>query len=349
MFGQYARFASAPLSGMLDEVPVLHPRYPLIPKFGMSLAPLSLAIASAHAIRGKFCSIPDFDLIDAHYFYPDGVAAALLSRWLCKPLVITARGSDLNLIPRYRLPRQMIKWAAMEADAVITVSDALQDCLVDLGVPGSKLHTLRNGVDLDVFRPLPGRSEIRSRLCINGPCLLSVGHLIERKGHHHIIESLACLPADIELIIAGEGPWRSKLQHLARSVGVADRMRLVGSLTHEALVEYYNAADLLVLASSREGMANVLLESMACGTPVAVTNVWGAPEVVTSAAAGVLIAEQNGMAIADAISESLTKNLDRAAVRKHAEKFSWSATSIGQVEIFRSAIHEAESFTRVGR
>src|SRR5204863_7921839 len=97
----------------------------------------------------------DFEMIDAHYFYPDGVAAALLARKLNTPLVITARGSDINVLPNFAFPRRMIIWAAQQASAVVTVSAALKNKLSQLGVDSSKIHVLRNGVDLDLFKPVP--------------------------------------------------------------------------------------------------------------------------------------------------------------------------------------------------
>lgn len=147
----------------------------------------------------------DFDLIDAHYYYPDGAAAALLAKWLGKPFVVTARGTDLNLIPQYHFPRKLILKTAAQASASIGVCQALMDKLGELGADRSKLNTLRNGVDLERFVP-EDRAKARQRLGLpaRGRYLLSVGHLVERKGHHIAIESLQYLPG-VTLLIAGAG------------------------------------------------------------------------------------------------------------------------------------------------
>ena len=147
-FGNYAKMARVPRTEVRHGLPVAHPRYPAIPKVGMNVAPFLLAQAARPAIARLIDEGFDFDLIDAHYFYPDGVAAAMLARYFNKPLVITARGSDITLLPQYALPRRMIKWAAQRADAVITVCNALRDEVVALGVEADRVTSLRNGVDL---------------------------------------------------------------------------------------------------------------------------------------------------------------------------------------------------------
>ena len=100
---------------------VFYPRYWTFPGAGMYVAPVTMALCASSRLREIVRSGFDFDVIDAHYFYPDGVAAALLARKMDKPLVITARGSDINLLTRYAWPRRLIRWAAREADAIVTV------------------------------------------------------------------------------------------------------------------------------------------------------------------------------------------------------------------------------------
>jgi glycosyltransferase involved in cell wall biosynthesis len=277
-----------------------------------------------------------FDLIDAHYFYPDGVAAAMLGKRLGKPVVITARGTDVNLIPRHRLPRAMIRWAARQAAGMITVARALKDDLVRIGVPGERIEVLRNGVDLKLFRPVE-REAARARLGFSRTTLLSVGLLIPRKGHDLVIRALRSL-SEIDLVIVGDGPERDALQALARESGVGDHVRFVGALPQDELRDYYGAADALVLASSREGWANVLLESMACGTPVVASAAGGSPEVVAASEAGVVMAERTPEAVAASVKQLFARRPDRADTRRYAEKFSWEETTRGQLQLFERVI-----------
>ncbi|MDB5816033.1 MAG: glycosyl transferase family 1 [Rhodocyclales bacterium] len=336
-FGEWGRLAATPHAERRNDIDVLHPRYVLPPVVGMNIAPWLLAWGArasvARLIRDGF----DFDLIDAHYYYPDGVAAAMLARWFNKPFVVTARGTDLNLIPEYRIPRKLIVEAATQASASIGVCAALMDSLRALGIAPETTHVMRNGVDLVRFSPLNADDMRRQLNLPAGPLLLSVGHLIERKGHHIAIEALQHLPR-VSLAIIGEGGERAALEKLVAQLGLAERVRLVGAIPNTELARWYSAADALILASSREGWANVLLESMACGTPVVATRIWGTPEVVQNENVGALVDRRDGAAFAEAIRLILAKQLDRQFIRRYAEGFSWQATTDAQLRLFEHIV-----------
>jgi glycosyltransferase involved in cell wall biosynthesis len=340
IFGQYAVNASVPASENRYGIAVLHPRYPLVPKVGMASAPFLLAAAVKPYIQKLFANGYRFDLIDAHYFYPDGVAASAISRMIGCPLIITARGTDINLIPRYHIPRRLIVRTALRADAIITVCEALKEALVALGVPADKIISIRNGVDPDLFRP-DDRQAWRARLGVSGTTLVSVGHLIKRKGHDLVIRAVAELEG-VSLLIAGDGREKPYLKSLARALGISDRVTFLGNVPQEHLRGIYNAADALVLASSREGWPNVLLEAMACGTPVIASAVWGTPEVVKAPAAGVLLSDRTPAGIVNAFGKLFATYPDRNATRKYAEQFGWQATSAGQKELFVRVLREAK-------
>ena len=340
-FGEYAQFAATPRFEHRNGLDVHHPRYLLLPKVGMNLAPYTMALGALSTVRRLQREGFDFDLIDAHYYYPDGVAAGLLAKWLGKPFFVTARGTDLNLIPEYPFPRKLILKTASAASGSIGVCKALIDSLEQLGADPVKLHTLRNGVDLERFTPEP-RELARQRLGLQaqGPYLLSVGHLIERKGHHIAIEALVALPG-VTLLIAGSGPEERALKSLASRLGVSDRVHWAGVVPQAELRWWYSAADVLTLCSSREGWANVLLEAMACGTPVIATDIWGTSEVVSTEAAGRLMERRDARALADAWHDLMSAMPARAATRQYAEGFSWNATTQGQLQLFESVVHAA--------
>lgn len=333
---ELARLRSVPACESRNGFTVYHPRYLVIPKVGMNITPYTLYRSIARKLRELLNAGERFDLIDAHYFYPDGVAAAMLGRELGIPVVITARGTDINLIPQFARPRKLILQAAERAGAMITVCQALKDRLVELGAPESKITVLRNGVDLERFKMLD-RAALRKKWQLKGFALASVGLLIERKGHHLAIEALTWIP-DATLVIAGAGPDRAKLEAQSRALGVSQRVRFLGPLKPEELREVYNGVDALVLASSREGWANVLLEAMACGTPVVATAVWGTPEVVATPDAGILADARTGAALADAITRLRVDLPDRNATRRYAERFDWEPTTQGQITIFQSLL-----------
>lgn len=339
-FGHWATFARSPETEHRHGLSVHHPRYPVVPRIGMNAAPALLAAGSWRTVR-KLHQIHNFDLVDAHYAYPDGVAAAWLGRRLGRPVVVTVRGTDVNLIPRLRLPRYLIQRSLKQVAGVIAVSEALKNAVVGIGGAPDLVTVLRNGVDLDLFRPTEF-CRARRDLALDGPTLLSVGHLIERKGHDLAIRALGQLP-EYRLLIVGEGPERAALGRLATALGVDARVRFLGARPHDELPAIYSAADALVLASTREGWPNVLLEAMACGTPVVASNVWGNPEVVRSPAAGRLMTERSAAGVAQAVRALFSSGLDRAETRRYAEGFGWDETSRGQIALFRRILGRGDA------
>jgi glycosyltransferase involved in cell wall biosynthesis len=331
-FGSYGKYAKIPKREQRHGIDILHPRYPVIPKIGMTVAPFFMALSLLPVLRTILKKYP-FDIIDAHYFFPDGVAAVALGRILSKPVVVTARGSDINLISRYLLPQTMIRWAGQNSSALITVSQALKDALVSLGIESGKVTPLRNGVDLNLFHPPGDRDGLRHRLNLQGRVVLSVGNLVTSKGHEIVIRALANIPGTC-LVIAGDGEEGGNLRRLVGQLHLGDRVRFLGVVDHERLCDYYGAADVLALASSREGWANVLLEAMACGTPVVAFNVGGTREVVRRPEAGMLVAPLTSEALGQALSSMLRHPSNRVATRSYAEQHSWKETIRGQIDIF---------------
>ncbi|MYM62032.1 glycosyltransferase [Pseudomaricurvus sp. HS19] len=305
-------------------VQVWHPRYLAVPGLGLYLNPWFLWLSVFWQTLRLLLRGQRFDVVDGHYYYPDGIAAALTARLLRLPYTITARGTDINLIPDYKIPRWLILWAAKGAARSITVCRALKEQMVELGAMEGRIEVLRNGVDLNLFSPLD-RPLCRNKFGIDCKALVSIGHLIERKGHHLVIEAMKELP-DYQLLIAGDGEMETELRAQALQAGVSDRVSFLGALSQPELAELYSAADALVLASSREGWANVLLESMACGCPVVATSIWGTPEVVAEPAAGVLVAERSPAAIAQGVRDLFAHYPSRESTRQYAERFSWQET-----------------------
>jgi teichuronic acid biosynthesis glycosyltransferase TuaC len=334
----WAKLAHIPAIEQRHGLTVHHPRYAVIPRIGMSTAPSLLYWGALRAVRRLQAVGLVVDAIDAHYVYPDGVAAVRLGQTLGLPVVVTARGSDVTQLPDHASPRQMIRWALRRADALIAVSAALGAQMVALGADPARVTVLRNGVSSSQFHPPVDRAASRTVLGIEGPTLLSVGHLIPRKGHDRVIEALALLPDTIRLLVVGEGPLDTELRALAKRRGVAARVRFLGAVPHAELAVVYGAVDALVLASSREGWANVLLEAMACGTPVVASPIPGNDEVVTAPAAGIIAAENTPAGLAAAVLALLAALSTRAQTRLYAEAFGWEDTSAGQLAVFRRVL-----------
>jgi len=335
-FGRYSVFAQIPRTEVRHALDIDHPRYPVLPKIGMSFAPLALAAAILPMLGRQIRAGRDFDLIDAHYFYPDGVAAVILGRVLERPVVVTARGSDLNVIAKHAIPRRWIRWAAQKAAGLVSVSNGLRRRLVELGIAAERVRVLRNGVDLTLFQPQE-RARKRQSLAFTKPTLLAVGNLVALKRHILMIEALSQLPG-IDLVIVGDGPERGAIEKLAHELGVGDRVRLLGRVPQIQLPEIYSAADLLLLVSTSEGWPNVLLESMACGTPVIAANIDGIADIVASREAGSILPDATPRGIAEAIRDLLAAPPSREATRRYAEQFDWRSTTEGQIALFHDIL-----------
>jgi glycosyltransferase involved in cell wall biosynthesis len=348
-FGSYAKYAQTPAVEERGGIKVIHPRYAMAPGLGMYFQPYALAAGAYATVRSLQRDGFDFDLIDAHYFYPDGVAAALLARWFRKPLVITGRGTDINLLPSYTIPRRLILSAARQAQAVITVSGALKRRLEECGINSDHITVIRNGVDTEIFKPHTSEAISRELGLPGAPLLLSVGNLVPEKGHDLIIRALALMHS-VRLVIVGEGPERTRLTNIAISAGVGNRVSFVPVRSQRELAPVYTAATALVLASSREGWPNVLLESMACGTPVVAADVGGVQEIVRSAKVGSVLAERTPQAIAAAVKELIAVPRDRGEVRLYAERFGWDSACSQLADLMDRVVHDAtvQPATRAG-
>ena len=335
-FGAYASLAKVPARERRHGIEILHPRYPVIPKIGMNIAPFLLYRSMLPVFHRLLHESPCYDLIDAHYLYPDGVAAVALGRAVGRPVVMTARGNDVTLIPRHAVPRRQILRAASDAAAVVTVSRALRSKLVELGAAAERITVLRNGVDLARFDSLEAGS-LQGRLGLREPVWLSVGHMIERKGMHFVIEALARVPG-ATLLIAGDGPEERSLRALADRLGVSRRVRFLGAIAHAELRDVYNSADALFLASSREGMPNVVLESFACGTSVVVAPFAGAEELISAPEAGEIAKARTAEGMLAAWHELWNRKPDRAATRRFAESLGWGPVVEAQCALYAKVL-----------
>ena len=301
--------------------PVHYVRFTAIPKIGAHWSPGRIARAVLPLARKLHAERP-FDLIDAHFFYPDGPAAAHVAKELGLPLSIKARGSDIHFWGERSFARTMMLDAAEQARGLLAVSEALRRDMAALGMSAEKIAVHYTGLDHALFKPRE-RAELRWELFGVGPetaILLSVGNLIPIKGHDLAIEAMHHIEG-ARLIIVGDGPQRAALRAQASSLFVIHKV-FFASYSHEKMALAMAAADALVLPSAHEGLANVWIEALASGTPLVIPDVGGAREVVTSPSAGRLV-ERNPEAIARAVVDLLSAPPARADVAAHAARFSW--------------------------
>jgi glycosyltransferase involved in cell wall biosynthesis len=330
---RYYRYAQVAQEEQQDGLTVGHPKFVVLPKIGKAIDGLQMAAWCLPALRALRQTFP-FDLIDAHWASPDGVAAAILAHIFQVPLAITVRGDDINIFPREFWRRRFIQWALRRADLVIALSEELKHNVEALAVPPSKLVVIGNGVDPQRFHPVD-RRVARRRLGMpqDGRILLAVGRLHLSKGYSILVEALALLQStfpDLHVVIVGapdhEADARPQVQAIVARHGMSDRVHLVGPQPQDVLVDWYGASDLFCLPTSREGSANVLLEALACGLPCITTPVGGNPEIIADPDVGVLVPAE-APALAKAIAASLCRAWDREHITAYACTRTWAVVA----------------------
>ena len=318
LHGHYRPLRALPRSECWKGLRVHRPLYPVRPladQSGTADRMLTRLLPLLTEIRRRF----SFDLIAAEYFWPDGPVAMKLAEHFGLPFSVKARGSDIHLWGRRSDTADLVLEAAMKADALLAVSEGLKAEMVELGIPAGKIRVHHTGIDLDLFRPLD-RAECKRKLGVKGPLLVTPGALIPRKGQKVAIEALAALP-DATLLLVGGGPDLKQLQRLAARLGLSDRVRFLGNRPHSEMPALLAAADVMVLPTASEGLANVWVESLACGTPVVTTDIPGASEAIDTRC-GRLV-ERSAEAFAEAVRELLDRPIPAADARRWAERFSW--------------------------
>ena len=315
----YRETSTLPVREVWKGLDVWRPAFPTFPLIGGRTNPLSMWWTLLPVLDEFRADFP-FDVIDAEFFYPDGPAAVRLGRRYGVPVSIKARGADIQMWGKLPLCGGMIARAGRQADGMLAVSGGLRDEMIALGMPGERIRVHHTGVDQARFQPRD-RAAAKAALGVDGPLVVTIGHLIPRKGQAFVIEAIAALPG-VTLLIAGGGPDDAMLARRIAALGLGDRVRLLGPQPHEALPGLLGAADVMALASSSEGLANVWAEALACGTPIVITDVGGAREVVDRPAAGRLVA-RTPEAIAQGIRSVLADPRPQAEVMEAARRFTW--------------------------
>lgn len=333
----------------IDGLEVCHPRYFITPRMGMVFYGLFYFLSILRFMKNLNRKYP-FDLLDAHYIYPDGLAAVLLARVLRKPVVLSARGTDINVFTTFPLIRRWIMYALNNCDHIIAVSGALKEIMIRAGIADHKVDVIPNGVDSQRFRPI---AKTRARTMLGLPqediILLSVGSLRPSKGFQYLLAAMGKIKSsqrerNLRLYIVGYGRYRGRLEGQIARLGLQSYVKLVGQIPHNQLYKWYSAADLFCLASSKEGWPNVVMESLACRLPVVATRVGGVPEILVSQEYGLLLDAVQGPQLVDQLCDgilaALQKNWNREGMEAYARENSWSAVAQRVDGIFRQTIDD---------
>lgn len=270
-------------------------------------------------------------LIHAH-FGIDGVYALPLAKRLGIPLVTTFHGFDATLSTpallsspawaNYPLFRHRL---AQQGDLFLCASAFIRDRLLAMGFPEARTRVHYIGVNCQNIQPRDPGEEM--------PVILHVARLSAVKGTKYLIRALAALSQtrpDMELVIIGDGPLKASLQALAKSLGVADKVRFLGALAHAQVLAWMRKATFLVLPSVRtatgrvEGLGIVLQEAAATGVPAIGSRQGGIPEGIVDGETGLLVPERDDRALSGAMEALLADPAARLAMgaraRAHVER-----------------------------
>jgi len=316
---RYRALTALPLQEDWRGLNVYRPRFLHLPGIGAHWQPL-LMVRAIWPLVQRLHALQPFDLIDAEFFFPDGPAARILAQRLGIPYSVKARGADIHYWGHAPKTRDMVRQAGRDASGLLAVSAAMRQDMVDLGMSANRITVHYTGCDQQRFLPQDG-TKLRGELGISGPMLISVGALIARKRQDLVIQALTELPG-VTLVLAGAGEEERRYRELAAQLGVADRVILAGALPHADLPRWLAAADAMVLPSKSEGLANAWVESLACGTPIVISDAGGAAELLTDPAAG-RITEAQPAALATAIRDVLAQDPDPSRVRATVANFTW--------------------------
>lgn len=329
--GRYRPLADLPAVSVEGGITVHRPHFTLIPRIGARRNAAAIARAVLPLVRRIHAETP-IDMLDAQFFFPDGPAAAAIARATGLPLSIKARGSDISFWGEYGFAREQMLDAARTATGLLAVSRDLAGQMAAMGMDAGKITIHYTGLDRDRFRPF-GHEHLRSQLSRelgfampdNAPLFACVGALIERKGQGIAIAALKAFP-DARLVLIGKGEDEARLRALAASEGVEARVHFAGSIDHDLMPLILSAADVMVLPTVSEGLANAWVEALACGTPVVTTDVGGARELITCDTAGRLV-ERSVEGVVAGIRAVLVNPPPHEAVAALTDSFSWDANA----------------------
>jgi glycosyltransferase involved in cell wall biosynthesis len=343
----WRRYAGVPSTAHHGSLLVHYPKYFLPPRISGSWQPW-LQVLGVSGMLGRLHRQVGFDAINAHWIYPDGVAAVWMARRLGIPVMLTALGSDVNVYANYPSRKKQMLWAFRHADRVSAVSAALVESITAMGVDPGKLCFIGNGVDAEKFY-LPESGSVRSLrqrlgLPADRKCLLFVGRLHPVKGLSHLLEALALLDSrgslDFDTILVGEGALRAECESYISGHDLIGKVRLVGEIPHADVHEWLQACDVLCLPSLMEGTPNVVLEAQACGVPVVASRVGGIPAMVNPRT-GVLVEPGNPGQLAEALEHALRASWDREAIARTAGLQSWETVASRYLDAIEGAAKHA--------
>jgi teichuronic acid biosynthesis glycosyltransferase TuaC len=339
----YTRLRSIPQHCQTNGVDVFHPRYLVGPGYSLHSIESAAYYVATRALAQRLRREFPFDLIHAHFTYPDGVVAVRLGKRFGIPVIITEQNPWGPWMDENAIVRRRSIWAARECAFQIAISKAVRQSIVRLAGESEKLRVIPDAVDGGVFTlAAKDVSPVANQIVF-------VGAIRPVKGVDVLIRSLRLL-ADrgrhVKLVLIGESFYKnyqkeySRLQRMACDLGLQDRIHFAGKQPFAELVRTVQESALLVLPSHAESLGMVLVEALACGTPVVATKC-GGPEDIVNEQVGALVPPDDPEALAQAIGEVLDKRseFDPARLRSYAlQNFGLESVGLRVASLYQEAL-----------
>ncbi len=322
----------------------LHPLTPL-------LLPLFIIAEIINLIR--LSKKMDAQVIHAHWVVPNGFAAAIVSKLLRIPLMISLHGSDIFMADKNPLFRTVAKWTFKQSSAVTACSQELYDRAKQIH-EDIDIHLIPWGADPDVFKPLQNRGDVREAYgwAPDKVIISTLGRMVYKKGFSHLIDivpELISKERKIKVVIGGLGPLEDELKEKVYQMGIGEIVSLPGRIPWDEVPKFLAASDIFVLPSQRDkagnldGLPTVLLEAMACGLPCVASDIGGVNLVIKDEINGFIVQPSDKEVLIDRLiklvsNDEFRRNMGAVARKKVIEEFNWERVAENLVAIFNSTI-----------
>ncbi len=340
LIDNYNYIKSVPLEEEFEGVHVYHPRYLLVPRI-CKFSDGYLYYKSINKFFIKMFRKGDYDLLDFHWVYPDGYAGLKWARFFGKKIVVTIRGNESICYFENSIRKRILINTLRSVDHIIAVSTDMKNKVVnEYGVDNRNVTIIPNGVDTQKFYVVEKtEAQKKCNLIPGKKYILSLCRLSKEKGLEYLLKAFSLMNMkDCELIMVGDGPLRAHLVNMAQQLSVADKVHFIGEVLHENARTWYNAADVYCLPSLWEGCPNVIIESIASGTPVVSTNVGGIPDLIPSDDYGFIVPPGNVAQLSVALRNALEKNWARDKIASHGSSNTWANVADRIVKLFRGLL-----------
>lgn len=341
----WAADASRELDGLtIENAPMFY-----IPRYGKSLDGYWLSRTVADRLDSREPG-QDFDLVDAHFGYPDGVGCVRAAKKRGIPVFVTIRGLEAERVKLPSVGAQLVQ-SLNDATGCISVSHSLRQTMIDHGVEADNIEVIPNAVDRETFRPAP-RERARQILGLDTGrrMITTVGHQIRGKRHDVLIRAFAMLRGshpDLDLSIVGGADYEpdtpARLRSLVQELGITDRVRFVGAVAPAIVANWLQASDLFALATAREGCCNAVLEALAAGLPVVTTPVGDNPFYVKQDINGLLVPVDDAEALSNALRLALERSWDAQAISRGLAVGTWQQVAAAVITSFQRRLAQGRA------